>query len=1130
MKPIQYIIITVCLLIHSLAYTQPVNQLMHDVVLPAPNPASLGKYLDIPVSHFTGVPNISIPIYTVTEGPLSLPISLSYHSSGIKVAETASWVGLGWNLSAGGMITRTVQGLPDDHLDGFFRNSHLLTEANLDIGDNPILIGESSDGSEKREVWKRFSEGRLDGEADIFSFSVPGYSGKFHFDQGNEIKFVPKQDVDITWELDGSQGFTSFTLTVPDGTRYIFGEHLSKTAKESTKTIDVAEIDVFPTTWYLLRVETPDKKYHIDLEYVNENYSYASPSSCRWIYSSCLSTETPSNVFVGLQCPTENGFDPEHIYRNMLVTGKRLSKITSSYTTVSFNANTVRTDLTTTVQAIAPKRLDQIEIKSDDSCQKYDFTYDLFEDRIHKDKPSGRRLQLVSLQQTSCDNQDKIPPHTFSYNPGVGVVGERIHFPWRMDKAVDHWGYYNGKGANNNYRSNVPEGSTIDSYTYGSSNRESAENYMKTGILEKITYPTGGYAEFHFEANKVDREVRSTPATLLNTPDGYLRNCPNPISCCENVTPDHTATATFNNASQINDSFFRLALAPTNCGANGEDASASFTIRHPDGTEIGSFGFNLGDEQTENAITLPISSLDNFSALTTGTYIVDLNVPTGWGSVEIFHSPLVRTDYPVGGLRIKKTVIHDGISDANNIETTFDYTNPSTGHTSGKLMQEPTYAYKIAGAIEFWGYSSINQQWSIHSEGVNETIVFEDQSAWPLQTLDGLQLGYEYVTVSQEGNGTSSYSFNVRRPDLAVSSIYPSLPYDLNPENGTPASSEVKEASGVNIQKEVFSGGNMYFGESKALMLKASLPTPCTIDGPTSTYILGGKVHQRSYRLYKIKTSSYRLSERVSTLDNVATTTQYEYTSSDKHEFPVVNRVIQSNGRVSEQRLKYPLDYRGGLDFENGSNISIDALVNQHIIGTPIETQTWEGSSIGNLKMIGGQISIFNDFADTGTPILKPSKIFLFETATPVGSVNDDQDPGTHLYGNLDPADVEKDLYKERAYFIYSSSYGNLLEQSLTNGTPISYVWDLSGNRPLAQVVGKTYDQIKGTYYTQFRNTFLDALVTTYTYDGRLRLTSVTGPDNITTRYSYDGLNRLINTKDHDQALLQTIRYHYSGN
>src|SRR5579862_7246689 len=70
-----------------------------------PNAAALGKYIDFPVSYHTGVPEISLPIYTVTQGPLSLPISLSYHSGGIKTTEMASWVGLGFTLNAGGMIS-----------------------------------------------------------------------------------------------------------------------------------------------------------------------------------------------------------------------------------------------------------------------------------------------------------------------------------------------------------------------------------------------------------------------------------------------------------------------------------------------------------------------------------------------------------------------------------------------------------------------------------------------------------------------------------------------------------------------------------------------------------------------------------------------------------------------------------------------------------------------------------------------------------------------------------------------------------------------------------------------------------------------------------------------------------------
>ena len=70
------------------------NNYLQDVVINPPNAASLGKYGEIPVSYHTGIPDVSVPIYTLKEGPLHLPVSLSYHSQGVKVSETASWVGI----------------------------------------------------------------------------------------------------------------------------------------------------------------------------------------------------------------------------------------------------------------------------------------------------------------------------------------------------------------------------------------------------------------------------------------------------------------------------------------------------------------------------------------------------------------------------------------------------------------------------------------------------------------------------------------------------------------------------------------------------------------------------------------------------------------------------------------------------------------------------------------------------------------------------------------------------------------------------------------------------------------------------------------------------------------------------
>ena len=181
---------------------QPQNSYLKDVNLPTPNAAALGKYGDIPVSYFTGVP---IPIHTLQEGPLSLPVSLNYHASGMKVEETASWVRTGWSLDAGGMIARTVLGLRDEEAGkGYFVNGANLTYTSSNV--------------------KEVADGKIDSEPDLFNFNIMGYSGKFYYDPKatttNKWTTVPKQDIVIEHD---PLSLDFFKITTPDGVIYTFG-------------------------------------------------------------------------------------------------------------------------------------------------------------------------------------------------------------------------------------------------------------------------------------------------------------------------------------------------------------------------------------------------------------------------------------------------------------------------------------------------------------------------------------------------------------------------------------------------------------------------------------------------------------------------------------------------------------------------------------------------------------------------------------------------------------------------------------------------------------------------------------------------------------------------------------------
>jgi hypothetical protein len=84
----------------------------------SPNSSSFVKFGNYKVNTFTGLPDISIPLYEIKVGDITVPIAIRYHASGLKVTESASWVGLGWALEAGGAVTRKVMGIADEAISG----------------------------------------------------------------------------------------------------------------------------------------------------------------------------------------------------------------------------------------------------------------------------------------------------------------------------------------------------------------------------------------------------------------------------------------------------------------------------------------------------------------------------------------------------------------------------------------------------------------------------------------------------------------------------------------------------------------------------------------------------------------------------------------------------------------------------------------------------------------------------------------------------------------------------------------------------------------------------------------------------------------------------------------------------
>lgn len=70
------------------------------------------------INNYTGQADISIPLYNLKIHNLELPIALKYTSGGNKPTDYPTTVGLNWTLYAGGFISRSVKGTPDEVISG----------------------------------------------------------------------------------------------------------------------------------------------------------------------------------------------------------------------------------------------------------------------------------------------------------------------------------------------------------------------------------------------------------------------------------------------------------------------------------------------------------------------------------------------------------------------------------------------------------------------------------------------------------------------------------------------------------------------------------------------------------------------------------------------------------------------------------------------------------------------------------------------------------------------------------------------------------------------------------------------------------------------------------------------------
>src|SRR5450432_645826 len=236
-------------IVTSFCFLVSFSQLQQDIqtpkiVPPSPDAAALGKYGQIPVDKSTGIPDISVPLYQIKTPRFNLPISLSYHASGIKVDEISSWVGCGWVLNAGGAITRSIVGFPDDGPYGILNNT-IVTAANIQFTRDYTYIA---------NVLNK----RLDTEPDNFFYNFNEHSGAFVFGSGNVPVLIPYKPIIINFSSS-----TGFNVIDEEGNKYSFNTKENVTSSISGQMSGIS-------SWYLTQMVSADLSDTINFVYTTD--------------------------------------------------------------------------------------------------------------------------------------------------------------------------------------------------------------------------------------------------------------------------------------------------------------------------------------------------------------------------------------------------------------------------------------------------------------------------------------------------------------------------------------------------------------------------------------------------------------------------------------------------------------------------------------------------------------------------------------------------------------------------------------------------------------------------------------------------------------------------------------------
>lgn len=499
-----------------------VNGLLDNQIVQSPEVAAMVRNITYPVNYSTGVPDITIPIYEVKCGELTLPITLSYHASGIKPNEPSGWIGQGWSLKAEPIISRKING----HVDANF------------VCDSDYKAIKSNAPRRYDASCDFYMSSDNETQPDEYYYSLPEKSGMFMYgrDSGNFIpipynnykyrtggrSFYVTDDNGAVFKFDGgTDKYKSTPLSIVTAWRcsaiyaankrdsIVFGYSDRPTIYENkNKTDRILVVDCFGISgkndygdYPLPEVMTENRtrKWNWEAQYLG--FEAEELMKAPIIYN----TEKGYTRCYQLD---ENGtlYDSDAKIENEINTP--LSTIeTTHLSVIKFNGGEIRFNgeyvRTSNNQPLTQNVLRDIEVVDNEGniVRKIIFEYD---DPLR----SYSRHFLKSIIFSGSNDTDK-QKYDFTYYGRDGYIP-------LGDTSIDFWGYYNGR---NGDKSLVPEMELtttefdmydgLKTFKVGfakpgdpSLSRAVNEERMKQGVIKSIKYPNGSVDEFEFEANR----------------------------------------------------------------------------------------------------------------------------------------------------------------------------------------------------------------------------------------------------------------------------------------------------------------------------------------------------------------------------------------------------------------------------------------------------------------------------------------------------------------------------------------------------------------------------------------------------------------------------------------------------